>query len=59
VPGSPPHSGGLQPNAAPTTPRPANLMRERLSSFHQGVKRGKDGSERDGRGPAQDGLGPR
>ncbi|WP_103886947.1 sensor histidine kinase [Actinacidiphila yanglinensis] len=55
-----PRSGAVpQPNAAPSTPRQANLMRERLSSFHQGVRRGKDGTERDGRGPSPDGSGPR
>ncbi|WP_202235485.1 sensor histidine kinase [Actinacidiphila reveromycinica] len=59
APGSVGHDGPVQPNAAPGTPRQADLMRERLSSFRQGVRRGKDGAERDGgRGRSPGGSGP-
>ncbi|MET9217542.1 nitrate- and nitrite sensing domain-containing protein [Streptomyces sp. NPDC003300] len=47
-----------QPNAAPTAPRAANLMRDRLSNFHQGVRQGKDGSDREGPGRTPGGSGP-
>lgn len=53
-----PHGAAPQPNAAPAGPRPANLMRDRLSNFHQGVRQGKDGTDRDGRGRSPGGSGP-
>jgi signal transduction histidine kinase len=58
VPGPLPQNGASQPNAAPTAPRAAKLMRERLSSFHQGVRQGKDGTEGDRRGPSPGGSDP-
>jgi hypothetical protein len=47
-----------QPNPAPSAPRSAGQMRDRLSNFHQGVRRGKDGGDRDGRGRPPGGSGP-
>ncbi|SCD58075.1 hypothetical protein GA0115240_11541, partial [Streptomyces sp. DvalAA-14] len=38
--------------------RPANLMRDRLSNFHQGVRQGKDGADRDGHGRSPGGSAP-
>jgi signal transduction histidine kinase len=58
APGAARPGGPSQPNAAPAAPRQADLMRERLSSFHQGVRRGKDGTERDGSGRSPGGSGP-
>ncbi|WP_435173913.1 nitrate- and nitrite sensing domain-containing protein [Actinacidiphila sp. bgisy145] len=57
APGSPaPH---VPAPHVPAAPRQADLMRERLSSFRQGVRRGKDGTERGG-GPGRSpgGTGP-
>ncbi|WP_329365872.1 nitrate- and nitrite sensing domain-containing protein [Streptomyces sp. NBC_00669] len=65
APGAGARDRAAQPHAAPVAPRQADLMRERLSSFHQGVRRGKDGTERgdgserdDGRGRSPGGSGP-
>lgn len=54
-----PHNGAPQPNAAPSGSHQANLMRDRLSNFHQGVKQRRDRSDRDGNGPLPGGSGPR
>ncbi|MDI5969539.1 nitrate- and nitrite sensing domain-containing protein [Streptomyces sp. SL13] len=50
-PGQAASPGASRPAPPPVEPRSADLMRERLSRFHQGVRQGKDGSGLDGPRP--------
>jgi hypothetical protein len=58
APDAQPRRAAPPPSTPPLGPRAAGQMRDRLSSFHQGVMRGKDGTDRDGRGRPPGGSGP-